>query len=135
MTHDLTLLRVRLTQEAVYGVLMPTGGGAPFAVTLERPWLDNAVRKSCIPEGTYECRRVKSPKFGNTFEVTKVPGRSAILFHAGNTADDSLGCILVGHGFDPVKGKDGVVSSTKEFGEFLKRQHGSDTFTLTVKAA
>lgn len=129
---DLILRRVAGTDYATYGVL--SRDGVPFAVTLERPWLDNAPRQSCIPAGVYTCKRVQSPKFGDTFEVTGVPGRSAILFHKGNLPDDSLGCILVGESFNPVKGKPGITASTEGYGEFMALQKGVSTFTLTVTA-
>jgi hypothetical protein len=131
--RNLILKRVASDTEATYGVLLTDG--KPFAVTLERPWKGNAPRESCIPTGTYTCRRVQSPTFGNTFEVTGVKGRSHILFHPGNVPADSLGCILVGHGFDPVKGVHGVVSSKKEFAEFLALLAGQDECTLIVMAA
>lgn len=67
---------------------------------LERPWKGNAPRESCIPEGTYTCKRVKSPTYGNTFEVTDVQGRTHILFHWGNWVSNSLGCLLTGEEWD-----------------------------------
>ena len=67
--------------------------------TAEDDWLDNAARVSCIPAGSYVTRRVTSPKFGETFEVTGVPGRANILFHHGNTEEDTEGCILLGSSF------------------------------------
>ena len=127
---DLLLRRVAATDYATYGVLIRDG--VPFAVTLERPWLDNTPRESCIPAGTYRCQRVDSPKFGDTFEVTGVPGRSHILFHKGNVAEDSLGCILVGEAFNPVKGKPGITASADGYGEMMALQQGVNTFTLTV---
>lgn len=127
---DLRLRRVAATDYATYGVLCRDG--VPFAVTLERPWLDNAPRESCIPAGVYVCKRVQSPKFGNTFEVTNVRGRSNILFHKGNVAEDSLGCILVGEAFNPVKGKPGITASAEGYGEMMTLQKGVNTFTLTV---
>jgi len=127
---NLTLRRVSSTKDATYGVLLREG--IPFLVTVERPWLDNAPRQSCIPTGVYACKRVQSPRFGDTFEVTGVTGRSHILFHAGNVAADSLGCILVGNAFDPVGGVDGVVESKDAFAEFLAVQGSGKTFTLTV---
>lgn len=129
---DLMLRRVSSTDYATYGVLCRDG--VPFAVTLERPDLNNKPRESCIPAGVYVCKRVQSPKFGITFEVTNVPARSHILFHKGNVAEDSLGCILVGEAFNPVKGKPGISASTEGYGELMTLQKGTDTFTLTVVA-
>ena len=83
------LARVAPADAAMYGVLIH--GLIPFATTLERPWKNNQRGISCIPAGFYECRRVKSPKFGDTFQVMHVPNRSEILFHKGNLEDDTHG--------------------------------------------
>lgn len=68
--------------------------------TVELPWLNNQVEKSCIPEGKYKVvRRLgsESAKFKYThFHVLDVPGRSWILFHVGNYTRDLLGCIAPG---------------------------------------
>lgn len=89
----LTLKRIASRADGTFGVLL--ADGAPCAVTLERPWRDNRKGESCIPPGDYTCVRVHSPKFGPAWMVQDVPGRSEILFHAGNTFVDSHGCILV----------------------------------------
>lgn len=53
--------------------------------------------KTAIPTGTYTLSWSYSPKFKKyLLAVNNVPGFSGIRLHAGNTADDSLGCILVG---------------------------------------
>lgn len=65
--------------------------------------------KTAIPYGTYEIDLdTISPKYstkqwyrdncngGRMPRITRVRGFSAILIHPGNTADDSLGCLLVG---------------------------------------
>lgn len=93
----LTLRRVAYREDGVFGVLLLDD--RPFAVTLERPWRDNKKGESCIPVGKYICTRVTSPKFGHTWMVADVPGRSEILFHSGNTFRDSHGCILVAEKF------------------------------------
>lgn len=126
----MTLKRIAKNPDGVFGVLLHKG--VPFALTCERPWLDNKSNVSCIPERTYECRRVNSPKFGDTFEVTGVPGRSHILFHKGNTMDDSQGCILVGEQFETLNGKTAVLQSGKGYGEFMERLKGVDRFTLWI---
>ncbi len=64
--------------------------------TLERPWIFNERKVSCIPTGTYLVKRHISPKFGECFKVQDVKGRSDILIHSGNVVKDTLGCILVG---------------------------------------
>lgn len=124
------LKRISGTPQAVFGVLIEDG--IPFVVTLEEPWLANQRGVSCIPEGTYICRRVLSPKFGNTFEVTNVPGRSHILFHKGNTTDDTQGCILVAEQFEEVYGKAGVSQSAPGFNQFMRKLEGLEEFTLEI---
>lgn len=61
--------------------------GKFFAYTLE-----NAAYN--IPSGLLELYDRISPKFGPKVHV-EVPGRSFILFHGGNTPEDSKGCILI----------------------------------------
>ena len=127
------LRRVDHRTWGIYGVLI--GADGPFIVTLELPWLDNAQRTSSIPQGVYVCKRVQSPKFGNTFEVTGVRGRGNILFHSGNSTADTHGCILTGASFDPVggmNGKNGVTGSKLAWDELMDMQRGVDSFTLTV---
>lgn len=79
---------------------------ARFA-TAEDDWLDNQVRISCIPAGTYRCTRTIFYRTGEqTFEITGVPGRSRILFHAGNTEEDVEGCVLLGEDFGSLQVRD-----------------------------
>lgn len=125
-------LKRHIHPDAVFGMLIGADS-IPIGVTLELPWKNNARMVSSIPAGTYRCKRVKSPKFGITFEITGVPGRSAVLFHWGNRTKDSNGCVLIGHGFDPVDGdKKAIVNSKKEFAEFMASLDNIDEFFLTV---
>ncbi len=68
--------------------------------TLELGWKENQKNISCIPTGTYPVKIWESPKFGKCFLVENVPDRSSILIHAGNTKDDTQGCILIGTRFN-----------------------------------
>ena len=129
----LALVRVGQSERGTFGVLRH--GQIPFAVTLEEPWLDNERLVSCIPAGHYVCERVQSPKFGNTFEVTQVPGRSHILFHKGNTLDDTQGCILVAEEFSGTFDHPMIVSSERGFGEFLSLLEGRKNFSLVITDA
>lgn len=75
--------------------------GTESFCTLELPWLNNAKRKSCIPAGLYLCEIIVTDKFGECILINNVPGRAEVLVHAGNTKDDTKGCILVGITCDP----------------------------------
>jgi hypothetical protein len=66
--------------------------------TIERPWLDNTVRISCIPEGVYSMGWRESPKFGETWQVQDVQNRTYILIHTANYAKEVQGCIGLGMG-------------------------------------
>ena len=124
----ITIKRVAGSDRGTFGVALDDG--EPFCVTCELPWKDNQVNVSCIPTGVYEATRVDSPRFGNTFEVKNVEGRTHILFHKGNFAlRDSRGCILLGESYNP---GDTVGSSRNAFNEFLDRTKDYDNFLLQL---
>ena len=127
----LKLVRVSYSDDAAFGVLIDDK--IPFCLTLERPWLDNQTNISCIPAGTYLCKRVDSPRFGDTFEVTNVPGRTHILFHKGNIADDTHGCIIAGEEFGhPTLGEEALKSSGHAYKEFMSKLEGVNQFALII---
>ena len=62
---------------------------------------DNGEKKvygeTAIPYGTYEVKWTYSNRFKKYMpEILSVPNFSGIRIHSGNTAADSLGCIIVG---------------------------------------
>lgn len=82
--------------------------------TIELPWKDNERRVSCIPEGKYRVEKHFSPRFKKCFWVKNVEGRSEILIHAGNTKNDTLGCILPGVDLKDINGDKHIdVTSSK----------------------
>ena len=53
--------------------------------------------ETAIPKGMYHVSLTQSAKFGRKLPyIEDVPGYEGVRIHAGNTAKDSLGCILVG---------------------------------------
>ena len=130
----LTLFRVYTGVDKTLGVLVDLKG-VPFAVTLEPPLImsDDGYHTqpniSCIPIGHYRCKRIDSPKFGDTFEITNVPGRSHILLHRGNRETDTLGCVLVAESFSQM----GIGSSRAGFKEFMDMMGKDTVFNLTIK--
>ena len=125
------IIRVHSSKAGTFGVLLING--MPIGVTGEQDWEDNKKEISCIPTGQYWCKRVDTPKHGDTFEVTGVLGRSAILFHKGNLPlEHSQGCILVAEQFESLKGKQAVLASAKGYGEFMDKLKGEDNFILNI---
>ena len=105
----------------------------PICVCLERPWLDNRKGESCIPAGRYQAKRILSPKFGETFAITDVPGRDGIRFHKGNILEDTHGCIVLGESFNIwASGACSVASSGPAFAEFMQRLAGEHEFILVI---
>ncbi len=77
---------------------------------LEPPDKHNQHNISCIPEGTYQVSKELSSEGHEYphFRVANVPNRGGILWHGGNYFKDTLGCLLVGNGFED-RNKDGVL--------------------------
>ena len=125
-----TLKRVAHIDDGTFGVLFDEE--IPFCLTLEREWKDNQTNISCIPTGTYICRRTDSPKFGDTFEICDVLDRTHILFHKGNIEDDSHGCVVVGEQYHKYKSKVSIKASREGFAEFLYRTSHLNVFKLKI---
>lgn len=126
----LDLIRVGSSSHGTFGVLRY--GLIPFAVTLERPWSNNEQGKSSIPVGRYLCTRFDSPRFGSTFQVREVPGRSLILFHKGNRVTDTEGCILLGEEFATEGSVPIIASSAKGYAEFHNLLKDDTMFELRI---
>ena len=97
---NLLILRDTFTDNSTIGELFLNG--ERMCDTLELPWKDNQRSISCIPEGEYKVRlrlaRESATRDYLHLLVQDVPDRDWILFHRGNSAKDTSGCILVGLG-------------------------------------
>jgi hypothetical protein len=131
MQDYVKLIRIaEVPSKGMFGVLKVNE--TPFCVTLEREWRENRTNESCIPTGQYTCKMVQSPRFGKTWEIVDVPGRTNILFHAGNRVDDSLGCILLAQHYGKLYGNLAIVNSGDTFKKFIHLTHNSNELHLTI---
>ena len=104
--------------------------------TLEDPvrilneYEDKVYGKTAIPEGVYQVKLTYSPRFKKILpEILNVQFFSGIRIHAGNTAEDTEGCILVGE--NKAKGK--VLNSKKTLEMLMKiLKSASDPIFLQI---
>ena len=97
---NLLIIRDTFTDVSIIGKLFIDGEW--MCDTLELPYKDNQRSISSIPAGNYKVR-LRYPKDAATREylhllIEDVKDRSYILFHRGNSAKDTRGCVLVGIG-------------------------------------
>lgn len=101
---------------------------------IERPWKDNKVRESCIPVGVYKVLpldRSGSGKYVDVWHLQDVEGRTEILIHAGNTKNDSVGCVIIGSERGELNGEAAVLGSKKALAK-LNEVTGRQPFTLQI---
>ena len=130
---NLLLIRDTFTKESTIGELFLNG--ERLCDTLENPWLDNQRNISCIPEGEYPVR-IRLPRESATRDyihllVKDVKDRDYILFHIGNTAKDTSGCVLVGLG-----SKQDVVNNSRLAMDLLMKEIinlGAENINLIIK--
>mgnify|MGYP003119789729 FL=1 len=130
---NLLLIRDTFTDKSTLGELFLNG--ERMCDTLENPWMDNQRNISCIPKGEYKVR-LRLPRESGTRDyihllVQEVPNRDWILFHRGNTAKDTSGCILVGLGSQ----QDFVSNSTLAMDLLIKEviHLGGENINLIIK--
>lgn len=104
------LLRVCSRPDYTAGVILVDD--KPVCVSLERPWLENQRRVSCIPAGEYEMNlKHVSPKNGACFSIEDVPDRDHIQMHSANRIKDIIGCVAPGLQYGELMGEFAVLRS------------------------
>lgn len=90
--------------------------------------------KDIIPEGTYRLEPHTHGKWALCPRLLPDPvGRSGILIHAGNTTEDTRGCLLIGFNVEFSKDNAKVLNSKAALEAFMKLladDWKSDTLTI-----
>lgn len=120
----LQLVRVQFGEDAVNGMLFIDGVFECY--TLEDQYQEVKVYgETCIPEGTYQLGFRKEGGFHNRYkerfanhvgmiEILDIPNFKYVLFHLGNSDENTAGCILVGSSQQDLDlSKDGWISNSK----------------------
>jgi hypothetical protein len=86
---------------------------------------------TAIPSGFYKLTVNQSPKFKRMLpRIIDIKGFSGVLLHRGNSANDSLGCILLGY----KKGHNSIFESTKAETDLVNRLllHNNEVHTIEI---
>ena len=129
-----TVKLVRLEESYKYGtfgVLLICD--QTFCVTLEPCDKENKPFESSIPAQQYSCKRIISPKFGETFKICNVPNRDSVLLHSGNEVEDTLGCVLLASSYGKLHEGRAILNSGKTFQSFMEVMQNWNAFNLTIK--
>jgi hypothetical protein len=117
------LIRTQFGSDATNGMIFIDGVFECFS--LEDEYREQKIRgETCIPEGSYEVVLRKEGGFHQRYSsrysfhkgmlwVKSVPNFEWILFHLGNTDENTAGCILVGDTQQDLDvSKDGFIGSS-----------------------
>lgn len=124
--RKLRMVRICQNEEGAMGTLQIDG--VLHCLTLEPDINDDHPQ---ILAGIYKCRRFHGTTWVDTFEIL-VPGHTAVLFHVGNTEDDSKMCVLLGMNAGKLKDKVAVLNSGVAFREFMKKLDKEQELELTI---
>lgn len=121
-----------------FGQLL-TEAGSIYA-TVERPWLNNLQKQSCIPEGRYllkmrdsdVVKRTTHGRFTRGWEITNVQGRTYIMFHVANWPKDLEGCIGIGDRITQLGAEIGVTNSGLKFAQFMAELAAKPSWELLI---
>lgn len=121
-----TIYRKYLEDRTIGKLVFPDG---TMVCTLERPWLDNQVSVSCIPEGTYIVDRDTTGRH-QWYKLREVEGRTFIEVHIANKVQELEGCIGLGCYF---VGQEHNLGKSKEACQRLLDFQGEESFILEIK--
>lgn len=121
---EVLLERFAHTPMGVFGILSVDGFEC---YTVERPWLDNKPRESCIPEGVYGLELGMYNRGGYpAYEIMDVPDRSLIKMHIANNINDVIGCVGFGDSLGYYENLWSVMNSGATMKKFMEVMGGED---------
>jgi hypothetical protein len=130
---EYTIGRLYVDGEYVCDTLEDTDRGLNQNDSLQSITKKKVYGSTAIPIGTYSVKITYSTKFKcNLPLILNVPGYDGIRIHSGNTAKDTLGCILCG--MNKVKGQ--VIESKKwtntVISYIIRAEHNGEKVSITI---
>lgn len=139
---NITVKRLHFTSQSTIGELFINGKFECYTLEdvcrdknkdgdLQDPGEAKVYAKTAIPKGTYRVIINQSNRFKRKLPLLlNVPGFEGIRIHAGNTAANTEGCLLVGE----TRAQDFVGSSRKAFTKLFDKMLLAKTpITITIE--
>ena len=99
---EYTIGRVYINGTQFCNSMEDTDRGLDQNMSVLRIKANKIFGKTAIPTGHYVVKMTYSPKYGRIMpEILNVKGYEGVRIHSGNTAEDTLGCILLGKNTKP----------------------------------
>ena len=135
-----TIGKMYIDGQYICDTLEDTDRGLNQNMSLEEIKKKKVYGETAIPTGTYKVdMNTVSPKFNNRVwakpyggklpRLIAVPGYEGVLIHAGNRAEDTLGCVLVGEN----KAVGQVLNSQVTFKKVMSILTKGTNITITIK--
>lgn len=134
----LELKRMIYTPTTTLGVLRVDGAHECFVCEdfVRRAGEPKVPGRTAIPPGSYDVAISFSPRFKRDLPlVSPVPGFTGIRIHAGNSADDTEGCLLPGEQlrYDANGVPDGVLRSRVAFDRLFAKLAAAGSAIIHVE--
>jgi len=132
----LQLVRENIGDTATEGKLFLNGTEECFTLEDKDRKLENGGEKvygeTAIPRGIYEVILTMSTRFKKVLPLLlNVPQFGGIRIHAGNTSEDTEGCILVGN--KSVEGNDDFIGESRlAFDRLMTKLETADRITIEI---
>lgn len=108
--------------------------GLTDMMTVEEIKKTKVYGETAIPKGTYTVTLTYSNKYKKIMPlINNVKGFDGIRIHSGNTAKDSLGCILVGENKEVGKVLNSRATYDKLFAKLKAASNKGEKITITIK--
>jgi len=137
---NLRIIRKTFTEKSTIGELHINGQFFCYTLEDKDRGLDDSMSLltikakkifglTAIPYGSYKMIVNVSPKMGRLLpRFVNIKGFDGVLIHRGNTATDSLGCVIVGY----KKGIDSVYESTKAEADLVSKIKNQTDITIDI---
>lgn len=146
--YIINITRLKQGKTSTLGVLQVTDGNKEILFeckTLEELRESKERGQDCrIPSGEYKVKRHVGSRYQRTLSNLvgdicaplllyndEIPADRYILIHPGNTARDTLGCILLGRDYGP--DGDSIIKSRDACKEFYKLLLGKDDIIVIIE--